>query len=220
MGFSTRGTLAAPKFLAALALLSIAALPQTAQAQTAALDFATSSLSGTSTTSTRGFTFDITSSVTVTGLSVFDAGADGLAQSHDVGLWDSSGTLLASLTVPSGTAASLDSSGKFRYVLLGSPVTLPIATGYRVGAVTLLNTPDQQFFSQTGLATAPGVNYVNGAFINNGVASLTFPSSNASGFLGFSGGSFIVGSASAPEPGTLALLALGMVGGVMARRRK
>jgi Domain of unknown function (DUF4082)/PEP-CTERM motif len=204
-----------------LALLGGLALAGPVRAQTAAIDFATSALGGTGFTSTRGFVFDITSSVTVTGLSVFDADADGLVESHDVGLWDSSGTLLASLTVPAGTAAPLDSSGKFRYVLLGSPVSLPVATGYRVGAVAVQDSLDQQFYNQTGLTSAAGVSYGGGAFINNGGAFLTFPSSNLTGQGGFSGGSFIIGSAtSAPEPGTLALLALGMAGGIIARRRR
>jgi hypothetical protein len=100
--FSKRGPLAAPKLFAALALLTLAALPQAVQAQTAAIDFTSSSINGaTSTTSTRGYEFNITSSVTVIGLSVFDELSDGLVEAHDVGLWDSSGTLLASTVVVS-----------------------------------------------------------------------------------------------------------------------
>ncbi|WP_395138421.1 DUF4082 domain-containing protein [Armatimonas sp.] len=210
----TRGT------LATLMLLGLATLPQMAQAQTAAIDFTSSGSNTAATTSTRGYEFNITSSVTVTGLSFFDLGSDGLAQAHDVGLWDSSGTLLASVNVPSGTTAPLDSSGKFRFVTLGSSVTLPVATAYRVGAVFVAGSPDQQFISQVGLTNAPGVSYVQGAFINNGVNALTFPTGNL-GVNGLSGGSFVIGAASsAPEPGTLALLALGIVGGVVARRRK
>ncbi|MFO1440531.1 MAG: IPT/TIG domain-containing protein [Verrucomicrobiaceae bacterium] len=158
-----------------------------------AINFATFTFnSNTSTTSTRGYRFDITSPVTVTALSYFDNGGDGLVQSHDVGIWNAAGTLLASVTVPSGTTAPLDSSGKFRFVLLPAPIVLPAGTGYRVGAVTLVGTPDGQFYDQTGLTTATGVSYVTGAFINNGVASLTFPSSDL-GSGGFSGGSFVVG---------------------------
>lgn len=210
---TTRGT------LAALSLLGSAILPQAAQAQTAAIDFTSSLLGGVSVISTRGYEFNTTSSVTITGLSVFDADALGLAESHDVGLWDASGTLLASLTVPSGTAAPLDSSGKFRYVLLGSPVTLPVATGYRVGAVMIVGTGDELFYNQVGLSSAPGVSYVNGAFANNGINTLSFPSSTFAS--GFSGGSFVVGSAStAPEPGTLVLVALGVTMGAMAGRRR
>ena len=208
----TRGT------LATLTLLGLATLPQVAQAQTAAINFTSSTLNGTSTTSTRGYEFNITSSVTVTGLSIFDSGSDGLAQAHDVGLWNSSGTLLASVNVPSGTTAPLDSSGKFRFVTLGSSVTLPVATAYRVGALFVVGSADTQFGDVVGLTNAPGVSYVQGIRINNN--ALTFPTIGLGAF-GLSGGSFVIGAASsAPEPGTIALLALGMVGGVVARRRK
>jgi hypothetical protein len=48
---------------------------------------------------TVGFTFDVASSLVISGLGVFDVGANGLINSHEVGLWTSSATLLASTTV-------------------------------------------------------------------------------------------------------------------------
>src|SRR5438552_3149843 len=47
-----------------------------------------------------GYLFRVTSSITVSGLGLWDEGGNGLAQNHDVGLWNSNGSiLLASTTI-------------------------------------------------------------------------------------------------------------------------
>ncbi len=72
--------------------------------------------------------------------------------------------------------------------------------------------------SAAGSATTPGglanPNYVSGV----GVGSSTFNVNGGNGLLVIVAASG--GGGAAPEPGTLALLALGMVGGIIARRRK
>ncbi len=184
-----------------------------------ALSFTSASLTNVSSTSTRGYVFNVISPVSVAGLSVYDRDADGLAQSHDVGLWDSSGTLLALRTISSGTVDSLDPSGKFRYRLLDSILSLPIGTGYRVGAVFLDQSGDSQAFSMSGVSTATGISYVTGAFIND-VTSLTFPTSSIGN--GIPGGSFVLTDGippPLPEPGTLTLLLLGGAIGFSKRRK-
>jgi len=57
---------------------------------------------------------------------------DGLEQPRFVGLWDSNGLLLASVTVPAGTAASL--MDRFRYQDLSTPITLAAGQTYILGA--------------------------------------------------------------------------------------
>jgi hypothetical protein len=39
-----------------------------------------------------GYSFAVSSSLTIDGLGVFDADTDGLANSHEVGLWDATRT--------------------------------------------------------------------------------------------------------------------------------
>src|SRR5271154_7146963 len=56
------------------------------------------------TNATIGWQFTLSSPVTVTELGFFDATGGGLFDPHPVGIWNSSGTLLGSATVPSGTA--------------------------------------------------------------------------------------------------------------------
>ena len=80
---------------------------------------------------TLGFTFSVNSAITVTDLGIFDWSLDGLLEAHQVGLWNSGGSLLASVTVPSGTAAVLD--GDFRYVAISS-LSLTSGETYTLGA--------------------------------------------------------------------------------------
>src|SRR5450432_376708 len=120
---------------------------------------------------TVGYEFQVGSqSLTVTSLGMWDGDAtDGLAASHEVGIWTTTGTLLGSVTVPAGTGSS--KIGDYRYVDLGVSVTLTAATNYIIGAqldgdiyhnsliddfgsTTDQNDPDWPVFS------APDVTYV------------------------------------------------------------
>ena len=57
---------------------------------------------------------------------------DGLFESHQVGIFDSSNTLLTvGVTIPSGTGATL--LNDFRYVTLGTPLTLLAGQTYTTG---------------------------------------------------------------------------------------
>ncbi|MEY2409783.1 MAG: hypothetical protein QOF48_2453 [Verrucomicrobiota bacterium] len=79
-------------------------------------------------TGSRGWGFfnGPNSPIVITELGVFDSGADGLINSHEVGLWTTDGTLLASGIVPSGTAAPLIDG--YRYISI-MPVILPGSFG-------------------------------------------------------------------------------------------
>ncbi len=63
-------------------------------------------------------------------LGIYDDGVDGMADAHAVGIWTSSGTLLAQATVPSGTAGTL--VGSYRYTAI-PPLTLTAGQTYVVG---------------------------------------------------------------------------------------
>lgn len=83
---------------------------------------------------TVGFRFTAESASNLTSLGYHDEGLDGLFSAHDVGLYDLSGTLLASATVPTGTAGDL--IGEYRYATLGSAYTLTAGTQYVLAAHT------------------------------------------------------------------------------------
>ena len=99
----------------------------------AALDFASVGSSNYLDSSNRmlGWQFTVNTPVTVTDIGWFDWGQNGLSLSKQIGIWDTLGeTLVASVTVPSGTGATL--SDHFRYVTLGSPVGLLSGHTYRI----------------------------------------------------------------------------------------
>ena len=56
---------------------------------------------------TVGFIFTATQNVALTALGFHDQQLNGLANAHDIGLFSTSGTLLASATIAAGTAAPL-----------------------------------------------------------------------------------------------------------------
>ena len=69
---------------------------------------------------------------TIDKLGVFDAGGDGLATAHEVGIWElRTRDLVVSATVPAGTEGELIDG--FRYVKLPEPVELKGT--YRIGAL-------------------------------------------------------------------------------------
>jgi hypothetical protein len=112
--------------------LALAFLQATAStfAQTPSLTFDDGRQIGTVGNVDYGFEFTVNQSFTIGSLGVFDLGLDGLVESHLVGLFATSGTLLASTTVPAGTAAPL--INQFRYSAI-TPLTLAAGLNYRIG---------------------------------------------------------------------------------------
>ena len=101
----------------------------------------------------------------VTSLGYYDFQANGLAEAHPVGIFSSTGTLLASATVPAGTAGTLLES--FRYVPI-SALTLPAGT-YTIGGFTS-STLDVIAIAATTINTIPGVTYLGSrAAISSGL---------------------------------------------------
>jgi hypothetical protein len=78
---------------------------------------------------TIGFRFTVgADDILVSSLGFYDEGADGLVDPHDVGIFTTSGSLLASLTVPNGVVATLDSG--FRMVDLPTAFSLDSGASY------------------------------------------------------------------------------------------
>jgi hypothetical protein len=161
---------------------------------------------------TYGWTFTLSLPVVVQDLGYFDFGGNGLSVSHDVGIWDSGGTLLVSATVPSGTAGFLQDN--FRYTS-ATAVLLPIGT-YTIGGFD----PESAdgIIVSASITTASGITY--GASRSISGASLIFPTGDvhANGDSYF-GPNFTF--AAVPEPATTGLFLLGgAVAYAIARRRR
>ena len=85
---------------------------------------------------TLGWEFDVTTPITVASVGWFDSGS-GLSASHPVGIYNSSGVLLASETVvaddPLVSSVAPQPGAGFRYHPLAAPLALGVGT-YRIGA--------------------------------------------------------------------------------------
>ena len=158
---------------------------------------------------TLGFSFTADTPLSVTALGAFDWEHDGFASSHEVGLWDENGNLLASTAVASGDTLI----GDFRYKTISS-IQLTAGNLYYVGAS---NFGAGEAYGYSGTVSSFwGATFVSSAFTQaNG---LEFPPYLSGAQPGYFGGNLLV--APVPEPETYAMLAagLGLIG--LASRRK
>ena len=209
------------RFLSALAIVFVGAAMSAAPVQAGPVLGITNvtDSSGFTVDTVYGYSFTALADLTATDLGIFDLNfltgviGDGLTEAHIVTLWRADGTTLAATVVPAGTVGTL--IGGFRYMPI-APVALQSGQTYVVGA-HYQSAVIGDAYAHSSFATYtwdPLIAPVNGRRFDGGLA---FPTTDAGFFPG--GPNVIVSAASAPEPGTLALLAAGL-GGAAARRRR
>ncbi|MEP7351723.1 MAG: DUF4082 domain-containing protein [Acidobacteriota bacterium] len=154
---------------------------------------------------TLGFEFSISGPVTVDSLGYFSPSI--LLESHDVGIYTTGGTLLASATV---TAADT-LVGNFTFQSI-SPLNL--AAGNYIIAGTSGAT-DLYAFNPTTVSFMAGMTFVESRY--NSGASLAFPANPDIG-VGYFGPNFTVSSA--PEPSSILLLTSSLLLGLGVKRMK
>jgi hypothetical protein len=162
---------------------------------------------------TLGWQFSITGSITVTQLGLFDDSQDGLAERHELGIWDSAGTLLTSTILGAGTSGTL--VNQFRYIDIPDVVLGPGT--YQVGAVFTSGADPLVFPGvATGFATDSAITFIATAFASG--AALDNPTASAGTDPAYFGPNFLFETAAIPEPGSFALLAVGLIALAMRRR--
>ncbi len=177
---------------------------------------------------TLGWRFTVTSPIAIGGLGIFDVGANGLANSHQIGLWNSDGSLLltsATITDANSThVTSTSTAGDWRSTPLIAPLVL-VPADYVIGAFYSDHDADHVFqivgaAAPGTVSTIPGVTFDESRFA---LFSFQFPRSHVPGNDGYFGPNlFTVAAPPVPEPKTYAMLmaGLGLLGLIARRRRK
>lgn len=163
----------------------------------------------------------------ITALGLWDQGQNGLASPHNLGLWDSVGNLLASVTIPSGTGTAL--IGEYRYANLSTPVSLISGAEYVLGADmngsdSIVNSDGNYPVGYAAGFTYPASGFGSGTYNVPGNLEPTIDPNT--GFEPLALGVPYLGPnalfAPVPEPasGLLLLVGMGLVCGARARLRK
>ncbi|MES2306637.1 MAG: DUF4082 domain-containing protein [Gemmatimonadota bacterium] len=165
-----------------------------------------------------GWSFNVLTPFSVSGLGFYDAGKDGLNQSHEVGLWTSGGTLLASATVSSSDP--LISFWRFATI---TPVNLGVGSYIISGA-----SHNELYPLNNSVGTVFDSKITYGTDWWTGGDPLVFPTTSNglnAGNPGWLAVNFLEENPNhpqdiAPEPATMSLLATGLAGLAAAGRRK
>ncbi len=169
---------------------------------------------------TFGWAFNVSSTIQVGGIGAWDSNEQAFGPDVEAGLWTGAGTLLASTTISAGSPTEASNGdGVWR---VESIATLLLAPGrYVLGLTFFDETPLSQV--DTTFTTIPEITYVNPTQTSaGGDSGLTFPDLVLPGSEGFFGPNLLLADASMlPEPTTLAVFGLGLLGlGLAARRRR
>jgi hypothetical protein len=204
-----------PRKLALLLILSIIMIVPATLSAGPLVEFTTPGNAFTNGSWTFGIDFSVgRSDILVTSLGYYDDSGNGFTDNHELGLYDSLGTLLASTTATSGSTLI----GHFRYQDI-APVTLLAGQTYRVVGVSH---SDLYTWGDPGFAADPSVTYLGdtydpGTTLFDPVGQ--FHNDVSDGFFGPN--LFINGTSSGvPEPGAYSLVGCGLAALLVKLRRR
>lgn len=130
-----------------------------------------------------GYTFTVDYDIEVTDLGKYDFGGAGLSEAAQVGIWnDTTGSLLVSATVPTGTGGTLHTDAgpaNGWYSTVVAPTTLSAGNTYVIGTQSFAS--GEAFAFNASISTGTGVNWQQGRFnVGNTFARPTTAAGGAS----------------------------------------
>lgn len=159
-----------------------------------------------------GWYFTVDSNTVVSSLGQWDKGDDGLQSSSYVSIWNASNQLLTSATIAAGAGTLHD---HYRYADVADIVLTP-GQVYSISA-TFTGQVAMSNYAGYGMTPDAHLNVIASGWNPTGNMSLN---SMGSASIAYLGPNFEIGANDVPEPGSLALLGLGIAGFAAARRRK
>jgi hypothetical protein len=169
------------------------------------------------TNNTFGYEFTTSHALVIESLGIFDSGSDGLAENHQVGIWEQgNNAALASVLIPSGTSSTLVNG--FRYANLVNTLALRGGATYRIGALYLGSGDDfAECITRCSSTVGNGILLGDSYYSTPPSASLAYPNFQANVSPGYFGPNFRV---KVDAPGPLPVAGAAMAFGFGRRLRK
>ncbi|MCK5353628.1 MAG: hypothetical protein KAJ63_00805 [Methyloprofundus sp.] len=190
------------KLILGVLLLSYTALNTIASASTAIISFSGSTPLTLVVAGSFGWSFSTNDDkLGLTHLGLFDSGAAGFNEDHDMAIFDSSGSAVASVTFSATNSGVYDAATSHSYIALTAPAELQANSNYTIAAFR--TSMDDDFIqSATDVMNSSGINYIT-ALANTADDFLRVPGfePNSDFQQGFFGPNFKYDIVKTPPPG-------------------
>lgn len=179
---------------------------------TPAVSFASPTVDFSNFTDLDGWQFTVNNNITVDSLGFYDNPANGITQSHDIGIYN---VATQSLVVSGTVSPSVPYSNWFNW----NSVTPTVLTAGQTYDIVAIVGNDNRTWNPNGFTVDPNITYVRNVW-SDGVSSLSFPVSTDGNPNGYFGPNFGISTSTVPLPPSVIMFASGLLGLGVFRRKK